>query len=449
MKKTKFLLLFVMAASMLFADNVNTDPAFKSAIDIQNTFRKIAKDIIPKVVRIEKTGNSNQGNSLGSGIIVEQNGNDVFVLTNNHVLANASEINIITSDDKQFKGEIVGLDERSDVGVVKFTSTETFKTVKIGKSSDVQVGDWIIAVGNPYGFNGSMSVGIVSALGRAMLNTTANATDFIQTDAAINPGNSGGPLVNINGEVVAMTSWIASPTGTNSGLSFAIPIDNAVIIYSKIKKNKVVDYAWLGVGIYSLTDPTFRKSIGSTREHGAYINSIIKDSPADKTDLKVGDVIIAINDVEIKDDYELIWAISKFNPGDKIKVTYISGDKTKDIFITLGRRPGNNEVVQTSPQNTKEGGFLGAYFSNIDKDTAGKIGLKSNEGVIITRFDTVSAARDYALQKGDVVKKINTTTIKSLDDLDAFIKASSKDNVKYYSFYVIRDGRDLIVGVQK
>ena len=235
-----------------------------------------------------------------------------------------------------------------------------------------------------------------------------------------------------------------------TGLSFAIPIDNAMLIYSKLKKDKTVDYAWLGVGIYSLTDPNVRNNSGITREHGALINSIIQNSPADNSDLKVGDIIIGVNDQEIKDANELIWAISKYNPGDKVKLTYISGDKTKTVYITLSKRPDSKTLSQTTPQDdNRSQSYLGAYFSDIDAATAKKLKLKNTDGVIITKFDTVSTARDYSLMEGDIVKKINTKEIKNIKDIEKFFEEADKNNVKSYFFYIIRDGRDLIVGVER
>jgi serine protease Do len=443
--KRHFLIFIILL--VLSSVNAETNTLSTAAIDMQNTFRQIAKDMMSKVVRIDTT--SGQNKFFGSGIIMDQEGNDVFILTNNHIAANAASITIAVSDGRTFKGEVVGLDERSDLGVVKFSSTEKFNKVKIGKSSDVQVGDWIIAIGNPFGFNWTFSVGVVSALGRSMQNNVADATDFIQTDAAINPGNSGGPLININGEVVALTSWIMSSTGSNIGLSFGIPMDNAVIVYNKIKKNKFVDYAWLGVGVKSLTDETFRKSIGAVRESGAYVTEVVKDSPADKTGIKVGDIIIAIDDKPVKDANELVWTVSRYNPGDIIKITLVRDNANKEIKITLAKRPGANEVVQTQPSSGKESGFLGTYFSNIDAASAAKLNLKNTDGVILTRFDAISIGKEYGLQAGDFVKKINTTDIKNTDDLDKFIKDSVKSNVNAFYFYVIRSGRELIVGIQK
>jgi serine protease Do len=437
-----------------FSQSKDNSQALKNVLDMQNVFRQIAHDIIPKVVRIDVTSVSadkTTGKSFGSGIIVEQEDEDVYILTNYHVINNATEITIVLNNDKEYKGETVGKDERSDIGVVKFQSKEKFEVAKIGKSSELQIGDWAIAVGNPYGFNGTVTIGVVSALGRStMLGNKADATDFIQTDAAVNPGNSGGPLINIKGEVIGINSWIASPIAANSGLSFSIPIDNAIVVFSKLKKNSVVEYAWLGVAIKSLTDSALRKSLNIEREHGAYIVEIVKESPGEKAGFKVGDIIISIDGKEIKDANELIWIISKYNPGDKIKVKYISEDVTKEVFVILATRPSaNNSSKPVNIGTGKELSFLGGKYSTIDPKYLENMGIENISGVVITKVDRNTPANDYGLQVGDIVRKINTTEIKKIDDLESFISKSTKANIDAFYFYIIRDGRELIIGVQK
>ncbi|OHD23918.1 MAG: hypothetical protein A2086_13020 [Spirochaetes bacterium GWD1_27_9] len=477
-KKTNYLIGFVLAISLLsfgfsfytlfksnnpfvvYADSKNNSSNISYAEEMQKAFRQIAKENIPKVVRIDVTTYPRLGNNqkdkkrpqktFGSGFIIEQNKKEVFVLTNNHVVAKGDDITIILINEKEFVGTLVGADERSDLAVVKFTSDTVIPISKIGKSSDVQVGDWAIGVGNPFGFDGSMTVGVVSALGRAMYGKT-DATDFIQTDAAINPGNSGGPLLNINGEVIGINSWIASQTGSNTGLSFAIPIDTAMIIYDKLKKYSMVEYPWLGVGIKSLTDADFRKSLELTNEYGAYVTEVFKDSPADKAGVKVGDIIIAVDDKTIKDSNELIWTISKYSPGNKVKITYINNNKQKDIVVILDKRPTNNTSSQTKQQSQQlpEINFLGATFSNIDDVAKNKLNLNSNDGIIITKIENNSPAKEYGLLINDVIKKINTTTIKDSSDLESFMKKADQGNIESFYFYITRNGRDLMVGVQK
>jgi len=446
-----FSLLILSAVFQVFSEVKDNQPGLKNIIEIQTVFRNIAKDIIPKVVRLDVTTLSadkkTTNKSLGSGIIIEQEKDEIFIITNNHVVNGATEINIILNNDKQYAGELVGSDERSDVGVIKFKSKEIFQTAKLGSSADIQIGDWAIAVGNPFGFNGSLTVGVISALGRAMYGR-ADATSFIQTDAAVNPGNSGGPLLNIKGEVIGVNSWIASQTGSNTGLSFSIPIDTAMSIYQKLKKNKSIDYAWFGVAVKSLTDSTLRKSLEITREHGAFVAEVISDSPAEKAGIKVGDIIIAIDNNDVKDANELIWLISKYNPGDTVTITYISDDKVKKISIVLTKRPSKKELTM-GPATSKDIGFLGANFSNVDKTVAERSKLKSVKGVWITKIASKSSAKEYGLQVGDVVTKINKTEINTTDDLEDFMTKAGQKNLDAFYLTVIRNGKEMIIGVSK
>ncbi|HOJ64155.1 MAG TPA: trypsin-like peptidase domain-containing protein [Spirochaetota bacterium] len=438
----------------IYAQNINIEDSLQIALKMQDIFRDVSKKAIPSVVRIDvlldnlQYGSTNR--TFGSGVIFEKNGGFYFVMTNNHLVDNAKEILITTFMDKEYRGELVGKDLRSDLAVVKFQTNEILTPAKIGKSEEVRVGDWAIGIGNPFGFNGSVTVGVISALGRPMWGKT-DATDFIQTDAAINPGNSGGPLLNIKGEVIGINSWIASQTGSNTGLSFAIPIDNAINIYEKLKKFGNVQYPWLGVAIKSLTDSSLRKSLGITREHGAYVTEVIKDSPADKYGIKVGDIIIGVDDKTIKDANELIWRISKYNPGDKVKITFIRNEEIKSIEIILAIRPSDDKLRSENNSENKaiNEEFLGAYFTNITEELKNKLNLIDNNGVIIIKINEGSFANIYGLRIGDIVKKINKTEIKNIDNLKDFIKQADKDNINTFYFHIIRNGREQIIGVMR
>lgn len=438
----------------IYAQNIDIKDSLTVALKMQEVFREVAKKTIPSVVRIDVTLETSQSGypnkTFGSGVIIEKNNNIYFVLTNNHVVDKAKEILITTSIDKEYKGELVGKDLRSDIAVVKFETKDEILTAKVGKSEEVRVGDWAIGIGNPFGFDGSVTVGVISALGRPMWGKT-DATDFIQTDAAINPGNSGGPLLNIKGEVIGINSWIASQTGSNTGLSFAIPIDNAMNIYEKLKKFSKVEYPWLGVSIKSLTDSSLRKSLGINREHGAYVVEVIEGSPADKSGIKVGDIIIGVDNRTVKDANELIWIISKYNPGDKVKITFIRNENIMTLDIILAIRPSQDKLRGESTEENKDISieFLGAYFNNVTEETKNKFNLKSSNGVIITKIDQGKSANVYGLKIGDIVIKINKTEIKNIDTLKDFITQSEKDGILAFYFYIIRNGREQVIGVMK
>lgn len=435
----------------IYGEKVDIKNQLELALKIQDVFREISNKSIPSVVRIDVTMESylkdSSSKTFGSGLIIEKIDRNVFVITNNHLVDNAKEILITTIYDKEYQAKLIGKDQRSDIAVVKFETDEQVITATIGKSKEIQVGDWAIGIGNPFGFDASVTVGVISALGRSMLGKT-DATDFIQTDAAINPGNSGGPLLNIKGEVIGINSWIASQTGSNTGLSFAIPIDNAMNIYEKLKKFNKVQYPWLGVEIKSLTDSLLRKSLGIKREHGAYITGIVENSPADKYGLKVGDIIVAVDDKIIKDANELIWIISKYNPNDRVRISFIRNEELKTMDVILDLRPTEDTLQKQHFQNT-DIEFLGACFSVITDDLKNTFNLKNNYGVIITKIKDFSNAKMYGLQLGDVIIKINKTEIKNIDDLKQFIIQSENNNTTAFYFYIIRKGREQVIGVIK
>lgn len=445
--------IYMQAGSQEKRQNINT------ALELQQSFSYIAESITPLVVRIDVATNSGSG-GFGSGIIVEQKENQVFVLTNNHVIDDAKKITVILSNDDSFEAQLLGKDKRTDIAVIKFESDSSFKGVKIGDSDEIKVGEWAVCIGNPYGFNGSLTIGVISALGRSALgrlHSGMNATDFIQHDAAINPGNSGGPLLNIKGEVIGINSWIASQTGSNTGLSFSVPINNAMAIYEQIVNNKKVEYAWIGVFLQSLNDQDFREKNEIEIDYGAYITRIVEDSPADEYGLLVGDVIIGIDDKTVKDSNELIWSITRYKPGDKVQLTILRESKKMNVDVVLAKRPKPNEVSikektkDETKKKTKSSNFdfLGAYFSGVDNSVKKKYKLSTTKGVVVTDLLADSIAVKYGLKAGDLIYKINSTEIHSLDQLKDFKRKASKEKQEFFYFYLVRKGQEKLIGIRK
>jgi serine protease Do len=440
-----------------YADTSKYTSSLDTAREIEAVFRNIAGKAVMSVVRID-TEKQAQGATVfqkgqtlltfGSGIIIEQAAGKAWVLTNNHVATGASKLTVTLSDKSQLDAELVGFDERTDLAVLVIKTDKRLVPASIGSSIDVAVGDWAIGVGNPFGFDGSVTVGIVSALGRPFKGR-ADATDYIQTDAAINPGNSGGPLLNIEGEVIGINTWIASQTGANTGLSFSIPVDNAMTVYRKLKENRTVEYAWIGVGIKSLTDSTFRNSLGLDRTEGAYVTEVFEDSPADRAKLKVGDIIIGIDSYTITDANELVWTVSKYEPGTRITVTFYRGGRKKSVECLLGSRPSDNEQLSVK-EDTGSVDFLGAGCSGIGMSHRQQFGLTPGQtGVIIETVSAGSPAAEYGLQVGDVITRINTYNIGDLAAFERFLEQSKADGVELFYCYLVRRGRELILGVQK
>ena len=443
MKRCVLLLICFLSLYSLSASN---DVA--SAVAVQNAFTQVAQKGTPAVVRIDVMQES-AIMSFGSGFMFRRDKEKVYILTNNHVVSSVVSnknfhLRLTLHDDRQFPATLLGHDERTDLAVVAFEPDEkaNFQLVTMGDSSQIKVGNWVIGIGNPYGFNSSVSVGVVSALGRAMLGGASYATDYIQTDAAINSGNSGGPLFDIYGKVIGINSWIASKSGDNSGLSFAIPINTALNIIDTLVANRPVEYPWLGVVVASVTDARLRETLGLQFEHGACITQIIKDSPADINEICVGDVILAIDGKEVRDANAVVWTISRHKPGDVVELTLFDGEKNKKVKVTLQRRPDSNGNV-ISQVSTKED-FLGATFGvrSIKDDDKYK-----DYPLEITMLAEKSTAALYGLNKGDVLLKINQTNIKTFDDLRSVKKEAEEKKQKFFYFKILRAGRELLIGV--
>ena len=443
----RFILFCICLLSLCSLSAVDS---ISSAVAVQDAFAQVAQAGAPTVVRVDVVQESTII-SFGSGFMFRRDENRVYILTNYHVISSIISnkklnLRLTLHDDRQFPATLLGHDQRTDLAVICFDALENsrFQLAQMGDSSQIKVGNWVIGIGNPYGFNNTVSVGIVSALGRAMLGAASYATDYIQTDAAINSGNSGGPLFNIYGKVIGINSWIASKSGDNSGLSFAIPINTALNIVDVLVANRPVEYPWLGVVVASVTDSRLRETLGLQFEHGACITQIIKDSPADINEISVGDIILAIDGKEVRDANTVVWMISRHKPGDTVDLTLFDGEKNKNVKVTLQRRPDDNGGTAYSVQTSVTEEFLGAEFGvrsvkNDDK-------YKDNQLEIISLNEKSTAAL-YGLMTGDVLLKINQTRIKSIEDLRMIKKEAQEKNKKFFYFKILRNGRELLVGV--
>ena len=446
----------------VLASTEDYSSALAQSKQVQQIFNQIARRVVPAVVRINvsridndpgsKTGKTIETKSFGSGVIIEKTDGYYYILTNEHVVVRANSIEITLFNNTTIEAEYIGVDKRSDIGLIRVKTEEALSVAKVGDSDMVTVGDWAICIGNPLGFNGSLSVGVISALGRSMFNRDFS-TDFIQTDAAVNPGNSGGPLLNIDGEIVGLASWIATDTGANTGLSFAVPINNAMMIYRELKEKRSVEYAWLGVMIKSLTDEDFRKSIGEKRRSGAYITEVINNSPASKSGFAIGDVIVAIDNTTITNSNELIWSISKLRPGAAVKVIFFRNGIEKSMSVILETRPGtevaNNKTgSQNSQLQTAE--ILGATVTTIDNNLASKYSItKAKNGVVVIKIIPESPSELYGVLEGDLITRINSTEIKTVNDVAQFNNSINPSVNKQFFLYIIRGNREFVLGIQR
>jgi len=350
--------------------------------------------------------------SLGSGVIVDASG---IALTNAHVVEKATEIEVITLDGSKHKAKVVGADKKTDLAVLKLDDGKAqFKFARLGDSDRMQVGDWVIAVGSPFGLQATVTAGIVSAKARNIGQGPFD--DFIQTDAAINPGNSGGPLVNMAGEVIGINTAIVAG---GSGIGFAIPSNMAKKIYTEINSKGRVTRGWLGVSIQPLT-AELAKSFNAKDTKGVLISDVIGESPAAKAGLKPGDILLEFDGKKVEAPADLQRTVGLAQPGQeaKMKVWRDQGEKTIDIKI--GDAPDDKETPARPSRVAPS--TLGLEVRPITPEIARQLNLKSNDGVIVARVDEGSAAGDAGVQRGDVIREINRQKVRSMADYERLTK---------------------------
>jgi serine protease Do len=358
-----------------------------------------------------------RGTGQGSGVIVSTDG---YVLTNNHVIDGAGEVTVTLPDKREFKGKIVGADPKTDLAVVKIDG-ENLPIVAWGDSSKLQVGEYVLAVGNPFGLNSTVTLGIVSALGRGRMGIT-QYEDFIQTDAAINPGNSGGALVNTRGELVGINTAIFSQTGGYQGVGFAVPTSMSKPIYQSLIKHGKVVRGYLGIGIQDLNHD-LAKSFGTKEAKGALVSDVKEDSPADQAGLKQGDIIVTFQGSPVEDAVALQRLVTRTAVGTKVPVRVIRDGHEKDLTVTIGEQPETNKIAKAETGEA-DYAFAGVAVQDLDRDTAKELGIKGKtSGVVVTSVAPDSGAEKAGLMPGDVIREINRQPVKSVKD---FEKLSSR-----------------------
>lgn len=343
----------------------------------------------------------------GSGFIISKDG---YILTNNHVVDNADKITVILSDEKEYEGELIGTDPQSDVALIKIDADKNLPTLPLGDSDTLEVAEWVIAIGNPFGLSQTVTVGVVSAKGRNQVGLN-DYENFIQTDAAINPGNSGGPLLNVHGEVVGINSALYSRTGGYMGIGFAIPINMVKTIEDQLHNHGKVTRGWLGVGIQDISKD-LAESFDLKEARGILITDVQKDSPADNAGLEQGDVITEIQGVEVKDVTDLRNKVALILPGTKVPFEIIRDGKNKELQITIGKQPENFGSAQSAP--SKMFNSYGLSLQNLNDDLAAQYGYEKNQGVIISEVKPGSPAEDAGLKPGFLIEEINKKPVANL-----------------------------------
>jgi len=345
-----------------------------------------------------------EGNGLGSGFIISPDG---FVLTNNHVVEGADSVIVRLHDRRELRAAVVGTDPRSDVAVLKIDATD-LPSVVIGNSDDLAVGEWVLAIGSPFGFDFSVTAGIVSATGRALPNESY--VPFIQTDVAINPGNSGGPLFNMNGEVIGINSQIYSRTGSFMGLSFAIPIELAMDVTTQLKSNGRVSRGWLGVHIQEVT-MVLAESFGMKTAHGAVVSAILPDSPASKSSLKVGDVITHFDGRKVEKSSSLPPLVGRVPVNSDARLGVVREGQEIEVIVNIGELPGQEELAQAGrPQGGYQPNVLSLDVEPLDDATREQFGIDKG-GVMVSRVIADGPADMAGIEPGDILLMVDNKPV--------------------------------------
>lgn len=373
--------------------------------------------------------------SLGSGCIIDRAG---YIITNNHVVERAQTIKVKLIDGKEYDATVVGRDPKTDLALIKIDAKNNLPAATFGDSDLLEVGDWVVAIGNPFGLETTVTAGIVSAKGRVI--GAGPYDDFIQTDASINPGNSGGPLFNLKGEVVGINTAIVSG---GQGIGFAIPINMAKELLPQLKTKGKVTRGWLGVVIQKIT-PELAKTFALKESEGALVSDVTDEGPADKAGIKRGDVIISFDGKAVKDVDTLPKLVGATEVGKKVKVGIIRDGKRIDVDVVIGEL--KDEKLQASKKPELEKDF-GLVVQNITPEIAKHLNLKDRRGVIVTDVQPGSPAQESDIKSGDIIKEINRKPIKNIDDFrDAMKRVNIKEGAvlliqrESATFYVVLRG---------
>jgi serine protease Do len=375
--------------------------------------------------------------SLGTGFIIDPKG---LVLTNDHVVKNADKIKVKMAGKggKEYTATVKGRDPQTDIALLQIDSKETFPSLSMGDSDSIQVGDWVVAIGNPFGLGHTVTQGIISAKGRVI--GAGRYDDFLQTDAAINPGNSGGPLLNLKGEVVGINTAIVA---TGQGIGFAIPSNLAQSIIGQLQEKGKVVRGMLGVQIQTVT-PEIAKAFGLSETKGALVAEVHEDTPAEKAGLKREDIIIEYNGKPIKEMNELPRLVANTPPGTKSTVKVLRSGKEKTLPITVTEL--KEERFAKEPVGTEEESPIGLVVEDLDPRLARRFGLKEAKGVVVANVIPGSSAEEAGLRRGDVILEING---KDVPDVKAFQKVIADQPKKSFArFLVKRQGRTIFLAVE-
>lgn len=462
MKSLKYLLFFLAAATTIFfpfpealshGSSESISPTVKrltpSVVNISTTNvikaspfgspyqDEYFKKFFEKFFSEEMPEREFRNKGLGSGFIMSSDG---YIITNNHVVRKAEEIEVILEGGRKYTAKTVGTDPMTDLALLKIDPEKSLPAVEMGDSSTLAIGDWVFAIGNPFGLGHTVTAGIVSAKGRAL--GIGRYDNFIQTDAAINPGNSGGPLFDYEGRVVGVNTAVMA---RGQGLGFAIPINMAKIVIEHLKAHGRVIRGWLGIMIQDIT-PEISEALGIKRDRGGLVSEVREGSPADKAGLRRGDVIISVEGEEIPDAATLARKLALTKPGVGTKFVVLSDGQEKTLTIKLIEHPENEKINKGLDEELKTGEKLGIETSEITQELRSRFRINASGGVIIVNVSPGSLASESGFRAGDVILEVNG---ESVDGLDEYQRALAKHGSERTLLFLIeRGGRTIYLGVR-
>jgi serine protease Do len=438
----------------------------ESLQNLQNAYRSVAAAVLPSIVEIDvvdivdapSSGSGspfeyffgprgNQGQTppfrqqgLGSGVIVRQDGDKVYVLSNDHVVGEADEISVKLNDGQRFEAQLVGADPKKDLALVVFESEKRLPIAALGNSDSLMVGDLVLAVGSPLGFESTVTSGIVSAVGRRSMSgsVAGGFTDYIQTDAAINQGNSGGALVNIYGQVVGINTWIASSSGGNVGLGFAIPVNNARKAIDDFITKGRSEYGWLGISMGGAPLPAL-EDLQLEDASGAFVYGVFAKSPANKAGILPGDFITDVNGASVEDSSDLLMAVGNLQPGSTVDFGLIRQGEPLKLSAKITVR--EDDAVADSSAKL----WPGFSLVPVTEELQAQMNLDSESGnLVIASVEQEGPAQIAGLREGDIIQKVNNEEVSSLME---FYRAFNDSRSKEILFHILRDDTPLVIGL--
>jgi serine protease Do len=362
--------------------------------------------------------------SLGSGFVLEPNGT---IVTNHHVIDQAEEIVVrLASRSKDYKARVIGSDPKTDLALLRIEPDHELPVLRLGDSDRIRVGDWVVAIGNPFGLEKTVTAGIVSATGRTIGQGPYD--DFIQTDASINPGNSGGPLLNLQGEVIGINSAIFSRTGGNLGIGFAIPSNLARSVLQQLEERGKVVRGWLGIVIQEVTED-LAKSFGLEEPVGALVSDVQKGGPADKGGIERGDVILSYRGKRVESSRDLPRMVADTPPGTRVEIEVRRGDRTRTLQVEVGEMPAETAEAEAGAGERRREAPLGLALAPVTPDVARRLEIPEGKGVLVQAVRSGSPAEEAGIRAGDVILEVNREPVDSVGAFREAVKKSAKDTV--------------------